>query len=443
MGKDRSTCSSRVLCQRKPFAVAGTCWPQWKLEWDLPVGVTVDEVLARHSVPHLLEHLEEPLPLQVIEHRGMYNLGKGIQECTETSLLTALGEVGRRNLSELDAALTGDDVPIVSHDFNTWRVSTLPDKLVREFHSADVRDTPIIVREVSHGELTDLSTITKDTVPFLEPLLDKASEVNPGATIFLDGREFEAHIIAAWLSRRPKYRQRVVLLFYTFKYASGEAFVDGVREASPATDWRETVAVMPVIFPQELPRLAKLLDLDDIAVDDLYAAGKAWIDSMLRQEARVVAIHIMSARVRPDQLGLSEDPVVIRAFNADYAAVRLANYVKEDPGVRGIRPFLKLSAATRCYDFSTELGNGERVEFGFDFMTGRAVRRELDERKHIRRGWGTPGNAAAIADWVISDRSEDDMALWEWRNQGIDRQVDHYCPHLDVIEHQSQNLSQP
>nr|BAB16129.1 riorf10 [Rhizobium rhizogenes] len=120
-----------ILCQRKPFLVKGTCWPEWKLEWDLPNGVTADEVLARHSVPNLLERLEETLPLQVIEHRGMYNLGKRVQECTETSLLAALGEIGRRNLSELDAALSSDDVPIASHDFNLWRVSALPDQLVR------------------------------------------------------------------------------------------------------------------------------------------------------------------------------------------------------------------------------------------------------------------------------------------------------------------------
>lgn len=101
--------------------------------------------------------------------------------------------------------------------------------------------------------------------------------------------------------------------------------------------------------------------------------------------------------------------------------------------MRKIRPYLKLSTGTRCYDFSAPRDNGERMEFCIDFMTGREMEREIDERKYIRRGYGTPGNAAAIADWVIFDRSEDDLSLWEWRNQGIHCEVDH-CPHLDVIE---------
>nr|QEG97126.1 hypothetical protein AgrTiCFBP2178_00001 [Agrobacterium tumefaciens] len=397
-------------------------------------------MLARHSVPHLLERLEEQLPLQVIEHRGMYNLGKGVQECTETSLLTALGGMERRNLSELDTTLTSDNLPVVSHDFNTWRISTLPDRLIRELHSADVKNIPVIIREVSNGEITESYTVTNDIIPFLEPLLDKVFDVNPGATFFLDGRDFEAHIITAWLSRRPKYRQRVVLLFYTFEYSSGEAFFDAVKQVSPEPDWRETVALMPVIFPQELPRLAKLIDLSDIAVEDLYEGGKIWIDSMLRQPMRVVAVHIVMARVKPEQLGLCDKPEIVRAFNADYAAVRLAYYVKDNPEVRKMRPHLKLATATRCYDFSAQLENGEKAEFSINIRTGRPMPRETDERKYIRRGYGIPGNAAAIADWVISDRSEDEMSFWEWRNKGVPRRVDHHCPHLDVIEQDGKSV---
>ncbi|CVI25557.1 hypothetical protein AGR4A_pTi0155 [Agrobacterium tumefaciens str. B6] len=33
---------------------------------------------------------------------------------------------------------------------------------------------------------------------------------------------------------------------------------------------------------------------------------------------------------------------------------------------------------------------------------------------------------------IISDQSEDEMGIWEWRNQGIDREVSHLSPHLDV-----------
>lgn len=84
-------------------------------------------------------------------------------------------------------------------------------------------------------------------------------------------------------------------------------FVEAVKGVSPAPDWRETVALMPVIFPHELPRLARLTDLGDIAVEDLYTAGKVWIDSMLKQSMRIAAVQIMMARVKSDQLGLCEN----------------------------------------------------------------------------------------------------------------------------------------
>ncbi|MGV1963862.1 MULTISPECIES: glycerophosphodiester phosphodiesterase family protein [Rhizobium] len=420
------------LCQRKPSSLKEKGWPEWKLQWDLPPGVTSEDVLERHSVANLLQRLHEPLPLQVIEHRGMYNLGKGVQECTETSILTALGE-GNRNLCELDVALTRDNMPIVSHEFNLWRVTTLPDKPIREMPYREIENVPVIIREISEGRISDSYVVTNDFVPFLEPLLDNVFKVNPVATVFLDGRQFEAHIITAWLSHRPRYHQRVVLLFYTFKYSDGDSFVDAVKGADPAPDWRQTIALMPAIFPHELPRLAKLLHLDDLAVEDLYAAGRAWIDSILKQTMRIVAVHIVFAGVKSDQLGQCTNPEVIRAFNEDHAAVRLAYYVKEDPDVRKMHPCLKLMAVTRSYDFSDQLEHGGRAEYGIDFMTGRAVKRETDERKHIRRGYGTPGNAAAMADWVISDRPEDDMAVWEWRKRDIHRNVDHRCPHLDVI----------
>lgn len=50
----------------------------------------------------------------------------------------AVGKFGQRNLVELDLALTSDDVPIASHGFNLWRVTSQLDKLVRVMHSQDV-----------------------------------------------------------------------------------------------------------------------------------------------------------------------------------------------------------------------------------------------------------------------------------------------------------------
>ncbi|NSZ77413.1 agrocinopine synthase [Agrobacterium tumefaciens] len=410
----------------------GTVWPAWTLHWDLPENVTPPEVLARHSVPRLLERLEEDLPLQVIEHRGMFNLGKRIQECTASSLLAALGQ-GGRNLSELDVCLTSDNVAIVSHDLNTWRVSEkLGDKLFNEIHSSKIKDVPVIIREVSNGIIQDKYLETIDHIPLLTEIFSKVFLANPDATIFLDGRNYEAHVIVAWLSHRPKYHQRVVVLFYTFEYPHGGAFVDAVLNAQPASAWRKSIALMPALFPEELCRLARLRQVTEPTVDDLYLAGKAWFDSMLMQDMRIVAAHVVFSGVTRNLLGQVVDKDVLLAFDSDQAAVRLAYYLKEDTMIRAKRPHLKFAAVTRCYDFAALLDSGERGEFSIDIKTGRARRHETDERKHIRWRKGTPGNSATIADWVISDRPEDEMAIWEWRNQGIDREVSHLSPHLDL-----------
>nr|WML69206.1 agrocinopine synthase [Agrobacterium sp.] [Nicotiana noctiflora] len=341
----------------------------------------------------------------------MYNWGEGVQECTKTSLLTALGNAGKRNLSELDIALTSDSVPTAFHEFNPWRVTLLPDTSVRALHSSQIENATVIIRDVELGKHSQTYTTTKDTVPFIEPLLDKIFETNPNATIFLDGREFEAHIIVAWLSHRPRFHQRDALLFYSFRYSDGEAFVDAVREEGPALNWRKTVAVTPVLFPEELPKLASQIGLGDLNEEHLYQGGRAWINSMLRQEMRTVAVQIMMARVQFSQMSGSEDLTVVRAFNADRAAVRLAYYVKNDPEVRGRHPHLKLSTGIRAYVFSSKLADGHRAYFGIDFKSSRERPWETDQRKYIRRGYATPGNAAEIVDWVISDRLEDDMAI--------------------------------
>ncbi|MCM2452797.1 agrocinopine synthase [Agrobacterium vitis] len=362
----------------------------------------------------------------------MYNLGKGIQECTETSLLSAVDKLGKRNLVELDAALCADEVPIASHDLSLWRIADVPRKPIREFHSTEVVGKTVVIREVLNANVSDSYVATGDTIQTVDYLLERVFQENDGATVFLDCREFEAHIVAAQLSHRPRYHQKVVITFYTFKYASGEHLVESIEKANPATGWRTTVALMPILFPEELSRLAKGLNLSEDKEDDLFEAGKLWIDSILRQPIRVVAVEIVMAMVTCEQLGDNTESDVIRAFLADFAAVRLAAYLKNEVVVR-TKPHLKLATLTRCYDFSVELENMERAEFNFDFLSGRARRRETDERRHIRRGYGIPGNAAVGADWVMSDRPEDDMAYLEWLAVGIRRQVDHCAPHLDLL----------
>nr|GMD64783.1 agrocinopine synthase [Ipomoea batatas] len=365
-----------MLCHRKPRKVEGSAWPAWTLEWDLPADIDVATVLARHSHPRLLERLGENLPLQVIEHRGMFNLGQGVQECTKSSLFAALGG-GGRNLTELDVCLTSDRVPIVSHDLNSWRISSMDDKLFSEIDSSHLKDVPVIIREVSNGEILEKYRRTPDCIPFLESALESVFSVNPNATVFLDGRNYEAHLIVAWQSHRPQFHMKIILIFYTFGYLSGDAFVQAVVNANAAPGWRKMIALMPAVFPEELCRLCQLKVVADPLVDDLYLA--------------------------------------------------------DDPDIRLTRPHLKFVSVTRCYDFASVLNDGKIGEYSIDIKTGRSVRHETDDRRNIRWKKGTPGNTAAIADWVISDRSEDEMAFYEWKLRGVIREVNHICPHLDVI----------
>nr|GMD61696.1 agrocinopine synthase [Ipomoea batatas]GMD64788.1 agrocinopine synthase [Ipomoea batatas] len=421
-----------MLCQRKPRKVEGSAWPAWTLEWDLPADIDVATVLARHSQPRLLERLGENLPLQVIEHRGMFNMGQGVQECTKSSLLAALGG-GGRNLTELDVCLTSDRVPIVSHDLNSWRISSMDDKLFSEIDSSHLKDVPVIIREVSNGEILEKYRRTPDCIPFLESALESVFSVNPDATVFLDGRNYEAHLIVAWLSHRSQFHLKIVLIFYTFGYLSGDAFVQAVVNANAAPGWRKMIALMPAVFPEELCRLCQLKVVADPSVDDLYLAGKDWIDSVLSQDMWVVAVHIVFSGVTKDMIGPAAGSNVVLAFDADEAAMKLAYYVKDDPDIRLTRPHLKFVSVTRCYDFASVLNDGKRGEYSINIKTGRSVRHETDDRRNIRWKKGTPGNTAAIADWVISDRSEDEMAFYEWKLRGVIREVNHICPHLDVI----------
>lgn len=190
----------------------------------------------------LLERLKENLPVQVFERRGMYNWGENVQECTLAFMVTAFGPVSNRNLSETDAALTKDNQPALFHEFNTWRVTDLPNRLVRDMGSSEVLHAPIIIREVGLDGHTDQLRYTEDKVHLTETILDKIFEINPGATIFLYASEFEAHHIVVWLSHRPRYHQRVVVLFYSFRYFGGDYVMEWVEKSQPARDLRQTIA---------------------------------------------------------------------------------------------------------------------------------------------------------------------------------------------------------
>ncbi|WFS69683.1 glycerophosphodiester phosphodiesterase family protein (plasmid) [Agrobacterium leguminum] len=392
------------------------------------------QVLATYSSPNLLQKIDEKLDVQVVEHRGMYNLGEGVQECTKSAILAAIGS-GGRNLCEIDVALTADGVPIVAHEFNLFRVAALgEDKPVREFHSHEVVGKDVIIREVENGRISESNyRVTDDAISTLEDILDTALAVNPHSTFILDGREYEAHLIVAWLSYKEEYFGKVALLFYTFKYHDGDQFVASVEGAEPNSGWRKNVYLMPMIFPQEMVRIAKDLGYTQLTTDEIFEAGKYWIDTVLTQDMNIFAVQTMLSHVSEDELDDDATEEELLAYRASEASTRLAFYIKRDPNVREARPHLKLSTGTRCYDF-TAVRDGRRLEFHNDFFTGMESPRETDLRRYIRHRYGTPGVPLLrdLPDLVISDRSEDDMALLAWKRAGIVREVDWRTPHLDV-----------
>ncbi|MBO9112546.1 agrocinopine synthase [Agrobacterium sp. S2/73] len=366
----------------------------------------------------------------------MYNLGGGIQECTKAAILAAIGE-GGRNLCEIDVALTADGVPIVAHEFNVFRVAALDeDKPVKEFLSHEIVGRPVVIREIENGTISETNyRVTDQTINTLEDILDSALEVNPNATFFLDGREDEAHLIVAWLSYKRKYFGKVALLFYTFKYSNGDHFVQLVESASPKSGWRRNVYLMPMIFPKEMVRIAKDLGYFHLTAEEIYEAAKYWIDSVLAQDISIFAVQTMLSHVSEDELedGATEEERV--AFRSSEASTRLAFYIKFDPNVREARPNLKLSTGTRTYDFSA-VTHGRRLQFHNEFFTGREEAWETDRRHYIRCRQGTLGVPLLydLPDLVISDRSEDDMALLAWKSVGIERAVDWHTPHLDIYD---------
>nr|UVY99532.1 Acs [Agrobacterium fabrum] len=76
------------------------------------------------------------------------------------------------------------------------------------------------------------------------------------------------------------------------------------------------------------------------------------------------------------------------------------------------------------------------MQFHNEFFTGREEAWDTDLRHYIRCRQGTPGIPLLhnLPDLVISDRSEDDMALLAWKSAGVKRRVDVQAPHLDIYD---------
>ena len=111
----------------------------------------------------------------------------------------------------------------------------------------------------------------------------------------------------------------------------------------------------------------------------------------------------------------------------------IVSYIKTDPSVREVYPHIKISTGTRAYVYSTKVkSTGKRNYYGINLHSSQPRIWEIDERRLIREGYALPGNAAAHADWVISDRWEDDIAVAEWRERGVEPRLHFRCPHYDT-----------
>lgn len=101
--------------------------------------------------------------------------------------------------------------------------------------------------------------------------------------------------------------------------------------------------------------------------------------------------------------------------------------------LRNVYPNIKISTGTRAYVYSTKVeSTGKRNYYGINLHSSQPKICEKDQRKLIRQGYALPGNAAANADWVISDRPEDDIDIAEWRERGVEPRLHFRCPHYDT-----------
>lgn len=406
----------------------------------LPSDITPEEAIAKHSVPNLLEKLHLDLPLQVAEHRGRFNLGKGEQECSMPGMRNAVAKTSEyhSNFMEADMSFSFDKVPFVLHEFNLYRTCEI-DQQIQHMHSDEVKKYELLVRETrGRRHSKTMFRKTGEKIPTCEEYFNGAIAENPGVTILADARDAEAGLAVAWLSHRPKFHQNVALLFYSFQIQNVEEFIKLVEASDPAPDWRKTVALIPCVFPEEMGKLATQIGRSNLEKSDLLEGGKAWINGFLKlnepdARMRVIAMQSMMSNVKCEQLPASVSETVLRAFRSEEAIMDLVDYIKTDPIVRRIYPHIKISTGTRAYVYSTKIKNtGKRNFYGINLHSSQPRIWENDDRRHIREGYALPGNAAKKADWVISDRWEDDISIVEWREKGVDPSVHFRCPHYDT-----------
>lgn len=337
------------------------------------------------------------------------------------------------NTIEIDVKLTRNG-PIVVHDFGKYRVTNLSDpgqdRPWSQHNLEDVVGTPLIIREVENGKFTEKFKVTGDTIVSLQDYLDIAFNLNPNATIFVDTNERQTAEIVAWFSHRPRYLNRIVVMFYSFQYPTGILLADAIDEAGADRNWRSAVRMLPNLYPEQLPVLARRHGTANLDYRALVQAGTRWMDELV-DEMWVVGLVMLVAVPRQHEkiTGFLTDPNAI-ALAGDRAAVDIMDYVRHR------YPNVKLGSGTRAYIFRSDTTPDKRTYYTTDLWTGLPQPwSEGDAWDIIRRLRATPGNAPSVTkvDFVISDRPFDDMAIAQWRLNGVDCIVDFDFPPLNAF----------
>ncbi|KXN81725.1 hypothetical protein AN958_03788 [Leucoagaricus sp. SymC.cos] len=242
--------------------------------------------IEAHSIPSLLTNWKPRMKLVIASHRGQFNTGGSIPENTPASFLMAI-KLGFHIL-EINIVFSKDNHLILGHNWNTQCTTLLPNQPWNTLLHKEIEGADIINCEVDIGQFKETFVVTDQKVTVLDCLLPQFAPY-PEVTTFLDCCEDDGAKATAWVSHRPQYHENLIVQFYPYQHHDGFKFIKDVTQHNPATDWKKKVAIMPVLFPDQVEAIAERYFLakgepkDKLTFDDLLMARKNWVDSMFAQ----------------------------------------------------------------------------------------------------------------------------------------------------------------
>lgn len=87
-----------------------------------------------------------------------------------------------------------------------------------------------------------------------------------------------------------------MIQFYPHAFRSAVEFIEFTEEAGAAPGWRDIVPLIPVLEPEQLPRLAMLQTNSD-NYELLLRVGKQWLESMFDARLRVFAVGLLACGI--------------------------------------------------------------------------------------------------------------------------------------------------